>query len=262
MFTALAEVAFRTQLTFRAQLWALLFSGLLDITARNSIWMAVYGGRPAVDGVALSQMITYSIIGGVALTSWDATQIVRDVGALIKSGEIASHLLRPVYYPLALLAEQVGKRSYELLLIGLPGGIIASLVYGIVPPASPGHLALFFGLFLVSSLVVFAIGIIFALLSFWVLDAHSLEWFMRGLMVVFSGSIVPLWFFPDWLAAIAQLTPFAYVTFYPLAAYLGRYDIAATGLVLLGGVGWVLFLGASIVALWALLTRRLTTAGG
>jgi ABC-2 type transport system permease protein len=262
MFAALAEAAFRTQLTFRVQLWALLFSGLLDIVVRTSVWTAVYGEVPTVNGVSLGQMIAYGILGGAILTSWDATQIVRDVGALIKSGEIASHLLRPMHYPLALLAEQVGRRLYDLLLIGIPGGLIVSLIFGLEPPASSGHFAIFLGLVAVSILVVFAIGIIFALLSFWVLDAHSLEWFMRGLMVVFSGNIVPLWFFPAWLAAIAGATPFAFVTYYPLAAYLGRYDLGITALLLLTGLGWVAVLAAVIAGLWALLTRRLVIAGG
>ena len=207
-------------------------------------------------------MITYGIVSAAILTSWDATQIVRDVGALIKSGEIASHLLRPMHYPLALLAEQVGRRLYDLLLIGLPGGLIASLLFGIEPPASPGHFLIFLGLAAVSILIVFAIGIIFALLSFWVLDAHSLEWFMRGLMVVLSGNLVPLWFFPSWLATLAGATPFAFVTYYPLAAYLGRYDPEGTVLLLLGGLAWVVALAGIIAGLWALLTRRLVVAGG
>ncbi|WP_173087897.1 ABC-2 family transporter protein [Devosia sp. 1635] len=262
MFAALAEVAFRTQLTFRVQLWALLFSGLLDIVVRTSIWTAVYGDVPAVNGITLPQMITYGILSGAILTGWDATQIVRDVGAQIKSGAIASHLLRPMHYPLALLAEQVGRRLYDLLLIGLPGGAIVGLVFGLQPPASAGHFLVFVGLVAVSILVVFAVGIIFALLSFWVLDFHSLEWFMRGLMVVFSGNLVPLWFFPGWLAAIAGATPFAFVTYYPLAVYLGRFDLSAAALVLLGGLCWFAVLAGIIAGLWALLTRRLILAGG
>jgi len=149
-----------------------------------------------------------------------------------------------------------------LLLVALPVGIVTTLIYGIVPPASAGHFVLFVGFAFLSVLIVFTIGIIFALLSFWVLDAHALEWFMRGLMVVLSGGIVPIWFFPPWLAVLAQSTPFAFVTYYPMAAYLGRFSLMDTVLVFLGGLAWAVVLAAVIFGLWASLTRRLTVMGG
>lgn len=262
MFSALAHITFRTQLVYRAQLWALLFSGFIGVVARVSIWNAVYGSSGEVAGVTLPQMVTYAIIGGTMLSSWDATQLVREVGALIRSGDIAAHLLRPFHYPVALLAEQVGIRLFSLLLVALPVTVVAVLVYGITPPASLAHAAIFLGLVAVSVLVIFATGIIFALLSFWVLDAHSLEWFMRGLLVVFSGGIVPLWFFPPVLADIAGALPFAYITYYPMAAYLGRNNVEGTMMVLLGGLAWVLVLAALVAWLWSRLTQRLVLLGG
>jgi ABC-2 type transport system permease protein len=262
MFSALARITFRTQLAYRSQLWALLFSGFIGVVARVSIWSAVYGGPGEVAGVTLTEMITYAIIGGTVLSSWDATQVVREVGTLIRSGDIAAHLLRPFHYPIALLAEQVGIRLFNLLLVALPVTLVSMLVYGIVPPASPAHALIFLGLVAISVLIIFATGIIFALLSFWVLDVLTLEWFMRGMLAVFSGGLVPLWFFPPVLAQFVGALPFAYITYYPMAAYLGVGSVGDTALMLLGGVAWVVALSAFIAWLWSRLTYRLVVQGG
>jgi ABC-2 type transport system permease protein len=262
MFTAFALSAFRVRSAYRAQIWAMLFGVGLDIFARISIWTAVFGGSDAVDGVTLPQMITYTVLGIAFLNAWDSTELVREVGADIRSGDVVNQLLKPYSYPMALLARQVGSRIFEFMLIGLPVVVVMGLAFGLEPPASLGHGVLFVFYCLVSVTMIMGIGILFGLLSFWVLDAHSLEWFMRGMVVILAGGFVPLWFFPAGLAEVAAVLPFSWITFHPMATYLGQVDVPTAALLLLAGMAWLAALYLLIFWLWSRTTSRLTVQGG
>ncbi|WP_078057914.1 ABC transporter permease [Rhizobium rhizosphaerae] len=259
---AFATAAARQQATHRSELLAMAFGAFMDVFARISIWKAVYAGREDMAGISLAEMITYALVGSTFLSSWDAALIVREIGAAIRSGQIGATLMRPVSFPGMLFAEQLGPRLLQFAVVCLPVIAILASVYGIQPPASPGHFLLFVAHVALSTTLLFLIAIFFGLLSFWVLEAHSLEWFMRGLTALLSGGLVPLWFFPPALGAFAHALPFAWITYYPMACYLGRADLFTSTLLFAAGVGWALVLGACIAVLWRLTTRRVTVQGG
>ncbi|MCO5733549.1 ABC-2 family transporter protein [Rhizobium sp. SSA_523] len=269
-FYALIRAAFRRELEHRSRAIARVFGTLVDILARISIWQAVFAGHASMNGsmngsmsgISLGQMITYALIGGTILSSWDATMIVRDVGGTIRTGAIGSSLLRPMAYPVMLLAEQLGTRLFDWLMTSLPVIVIMGLIYGIEPPASAGHALLFLGFVLVSLAVMMLFGILIGLFSFWVFDAHSLEWFMRGLLGVFSGGLVPIWFFPKGLAEVAHVLPFAWITYHPMTVYLGERDLASSALYLLAGGAWAAVLALAVSLVWSRACGQVVVQGG
>jgi ABC-2 type transport system permease protein len=261
-FIALIRAAFHREAEHRIRAFTRILGGLVEILARISIWQAAFGAHASLNGITLSQMITYALIGGTILSSWDATMIVRDVGSTIRTGAIGSTLLRPVAYPLMLLAEQLGSRFFDWLMTSLPVIVVMGLIYGMEPPASLGHGLLFLGFVVVSLGVMMLFGILMGLFSFWVFDAHSLEWFMRGLLAVFSGGLVPIWFFPAGLAEVAHVLPFSWITYHPMAVYLGERDLAASFLHLLAGGAWVAVLALAVSFVWSRACGQVVVQGG
>lgn len=262
MFFAFALSAFRMRLAYRAQVWAMLFGATLDVVARISIWTAVFGSAGSVDGVTLSQMITYAVVGAAFLSAWDSTDLVREVGAEIRSGDVVNQLLKPFSYPLALFARQVGSRVFDSLVLGVPVLLVMALIFGLEPPASLEHGLLFVLYCLVSVGMIMGVGIVFGLLSFWILDAHALEWFMRGMVAILSGGFVPLWFFPEGVGEVLAALPFAWITFHPMATYLGQVELPTSAMLLVAGFAWLSVLAGFIAWLWSRTTTRLTVQGG
>jgi ABC-2 type transport system permease protein len=115
---------------------------------------------------------------------------------------------------------------------------------------------------LIAVLLSFAVAYLIALLAFWCLTTLTFEWTYFGLVRVFSGSFVPLWFFPDWLGGAARLLPFQYLNYVPTALYMGRIPASHAPAVLLGGAAWVVALCAFAAALWRMSVRRLVVQGG
>ncbi|MBB2674357.1 UNVERIFIED_ORG: ABC-2 type transport system permease protein [Rhizobium esperanzae] len=261
-FVAFAVAAVRQQTGYRAEILSMVLGAIIEVFARISIWKAVYGGQHAVAGVTLPQMIAYAIIGATLLSNWDAALVVREIGAAIRTGQIGNTLIRPASFPVMLFAENLGPRLFNFAAVCTPVIIIFSLLYGLLPPASLAHGLLFIGYVAVSITLLLLISILFGLLSFWVFDAHSLEWFMRGFGALLSGGLVPLWFFPPVLAETAHVLPFAWITYYPMAVYLGQLDLVSSLTYLAVGLCWIAGLVGLIAALWSRACRRIVVQGG
>lgn len=262
MFFALASAGFRIESSFRAQFWFKLLSGVLNVIARVSIWQSVFLHGAGSTDISLPQMVTYAILGATVFSTWDATQILREIGADIRSGNVVSHLMRPYSYPASLFARQLGVRGHEILMIGLPVAVVMGAFYGFQPPASIGHALLFIVSLLLSLFLLFSLSIAISMIGFWVMDMLAIEWFMRGTLVLFSGGLVPLWFYPDAVVNAVLYLPFAWITFYPLAIYLGQLDPAESLLHLVYGFGWAVVSVALVCVMWRAACRRMVVQGG
>lgn len=262
MYLAFATSAFQTQLAYRGQVWAQALGYFIQISAKVAIWTAVFAGMANVDGITLPQMVTYAIVAGSVDVAWHWEEFVRKVGGQIKSGDLVVYLLKPLRYPLMLFSAECGNLGYGFMALVVPVTIASSLLYGIVPPATPMHGVLFVALWAVGFLILFLLATIAGLLSFWLMTAFALEWILTAMLAILSGRIVPLWFFPEEAAAVLKTLPFAWIAFHPTAVYLGQVDVAGA-LGLLGlGLAWVSALTAVVALLWSRASRRLIVQGG
>ncbi|WP_224703107.1 ABC transporter permease [Devosia aquimaris] len=262
-YAAFTVNAFQSRLAYRSAVWSAAFGDLVFIFARIAIWVSVYGAATSTmtDGVTLPQAITYAIIAGPVLY-WDFARLLHDVGTAIQTGDVAVYLLKPLHYPAFLLASHIGHFLFELLLVVLPVVVIAGLTYGMVPPASLFHALAFLGYWALSFMMLFALASLAGLAAFWLMTASALEWFLMSIMTLLSGGLVPLWLFPGWLAAIAGHLPFAWVSYYPAAVYLGRLDVSQTLLYFAIGLVWLAVLLGALAWLWTRARHRLIVQGG
>ena len=56
--------------------------------------------------------------------------------------------------------------------------------------------------------------------------------------------------------------PFAWISFYPLAIYLGELDLLSSLLHLLYGVGWAVVSAGLVALMWRAACRRMIVQGG
>jgi ABC-2 type transport system permease protein len=252
--------AFANQLSYRAEVWLRLLGNLVAILIQTEIWRAVLGaGR--MDGISLEQMITYSILNTLILTLM-LDHISRKVDDSLKSGGIASELIRPLSYPFYLLADGLGRAAYQFAFTVVPSLLIAVLWFGFLPPATATHFLAFLFCLVLAVVLSFLLGYLVSLLAFWLMNHFSLSWILGGFRLVFAGSFIPLWFFPDGWRTLAEWLPFQYLGFIPAAMYLGEIAPAQIPAVLGIGVGW----GAALIVLtswlWHRAVRRLVVQGG
>ena len=261
-YLAFARSGFLSSLAYRNEVWANIFGKLVQVLARIAIWVAAYGAITTMDGVSIEEMITYALLGGVVLGATRYDRIVRQVGTALKTGDVAVWLLKPVRYPLYLLALEAGMTAYTFLLAVIPTIVIVALLYGMLPPASLFHGLMFLPFCGLSFVIHFLTAALFGILAFWLMTVFSLEWLLQSLVTLLSGLLVPFWFFPEPFGTIASHLPLAWLVYYPSSVWLGRLDPAMTLAYFGLGIVWATLLAAALALLWRRASSRITVQGG
>lgn len=259
-FLAFFGTSFRKNLAYRSEVWLLVLLGLLAIIIQAAIWQALLGDG-AVEGITVSDMVTYVIITTV-LSTISLHRLVNDVDERLRSGDIAVDLVKPMHYPSLQLADQLGRSTFQLAFVVVPMLGLSALAFDIQAPASATAGAAFIAALVIALLVSFTQGLLLALLAFWFLTTSHFIWVNGALLTLFGGANLPLWFFPDTLESLARLLPYQYVAFVPAAVYLGEIVGGELAWMLALGVVWVVIHGAACHLLWTAAIRRLTLQGG
>lgn len=263
-YSAFTVNALQARLAYRHTIWAGAFGQLVFIFARIAIWVSIYSAATNTSpfaGVTLPEMVTYSLLAG-PLLFWNYSRLLIDVGTAVRSGDVAVYLLKPLHYPAYLLASHFGNFVFDLAAVTLPVALAIALVFGVLPPASLFHGLAFLAFWPLSFMILFALAALLGLAAFWLMTAQSLDWFFNAVMTLLSGAMVPLWFFPGWLAALAGHLPFSWVSYYPAAVYLGKLGPGQTLLYLALGLVWLAVLLLALAWLWSQARHRLIVQGG
>lgn len=262
VYVAFAQSAVLTQFAYRHELWANLFGKLVQVFARVAIWMAIYAGSATIAGVSLQQMVTYALLGGAVVGAIRYETIISSIGGALKTGDVAVWLLKPVSFPLYVIATEIGRAVFRLVVLVVPTVAVVAMVYGMLPPASLFDGLMFFAYLILAYAIICLASALFGLLAFWLLTSFSLEWLMQAILNLLSGSLIPFWFFPEPFGAIAAYQPFAWVVYYPSAAWLGRMEPAESLMHFGIGVGWAVLLGIAVALLWRTASTRIVVQGG
>lgn len=252
---------FRRYAAYPAATVAGIFTNSVFGFIRGYVLLALYRERASVGGYDAAETLTY-----VWLTQGLATTVLlwgwSDVARRINTGDIATDLVRPVDLQLSGLAFDLGRSLYHALFRGVPPVVVGALAFDLIAPAD----AIVAGAFAAS--VVLAVGISYAFrfiynaAAFWVLDYRGPMIVATTLVLFFSGMLIPVRFFPDWLEAVAYALPFVWMIQGPVDIFVGE----TTGAEIAGTLGaqaaWVVaLLGLGRIALGAG-TRKLVVQGG
>lgn len=259
-FLAFFGTSFRKNLVYRSEVWLWIIYGLVSIVILAAIWRSLLADG-AVEGITVSDMVTYAVITTVVSTI-SLHRMITDVDERLRSGDIAIDLIKPMHYPSLQLADQLGRAAFQLVFVVVPMVIIAELLVDAKGPASLTAALGFLVALIIALLVSFAMGLVLALLAFWFLTTFHFIWTDAALLTLFGGAQLPLWFFPDTLEMVARLLPYQFVAFVPAAIYLGEISGAELLQTLALGVVWIGVLGGGAHLLWSAAIRRLTLQGG
>lgn len=224
------------------------------------LWTATFAAtsQSTVQGFSLRDMVWYLVITEIVALS--TPRVAQTIDTEVRSGDVAYAIARPYSYPLYHLAAYWGETLLRLPVNGVLGALVALVAVGPPPVSLMGVVAaVIFGAAAITLKAMFEILI--GLTAFWVEDTQPIEWMYGKLLITIGGLFLPLELFPDWLAAIARVLPFASIHYAPARAFVSDdatvlipiAAIQATWLVL----GWLL-----LAVVFGRATRRLVAHGG
>jgi ABC-2 type transport system permease protein len=225
------------------------------------ILLALFETRDDVGGWDATDTVTYVwFVQALLMTVYAFAWV--DVSLRIRSGDIATDLARPLDPLRYWLAFDLGRALYHLLFRGIAPFAIGMLAFDVRLPESP---VTWLWLPLTIALAVtvsFAYRFLYNLASFWLLDHRGVTLVAVTTALLFSGFILPLPFFPDWLEAVARVLPFAAMVQIPVDVFLEKATGAeVVALLLLQALWAAILLGVAKLVLGTAI-RRVVIQGG
>lgn len=261
LFLAITRRSFSRHLTYRAATAAGLLTNFFFGLFRLAVLLALYGSREEVAGLTVEGLVTYvvltqGVIAYLSLFGW------YDLMNSVHSGEVATDLLKPMSFFNFWLAQDFGRALVALLLRGLTIMALYSLIFDLANPTSGGQwLAVLLAVAL-SWLISFTWRFFINLAAFWTPNALGIGRFGFIVAWFFSGFLMPIHFYPQWVQRITYLTPFPHMLNTVADVYVGVLSGRELVEALLVQGAWVVLLMIACQLVLRTGIRRLVILGG
>lgn len=261
LFYEIARRSFQRHLSYRAATIAGLVTNIFFGLLRVAILLALIGTREQVEGYTVSGLIVYTaltqaMISFLSLFGWT------DLMESIYTGEVAADLLKPMGFFTFWLAKDLGRAVLNFLLRGVTILAFYGLFFDLVYPETAVQWFTLFLTLVFSWLLSFSWRFLINLTAFWSPNARGIIRFGSLMPWFFSGFLMPLRFFPDWVTRIAYMTPFPHMLTTTVDVYLGVLSQSELVAALLIQAAWVFVLiGAGQVVLKTAVSRLVILGG-
>jgi ABC-2 type transport system permease protein len=264
LYWEVARRSFQRYTTYRGATIAGVFTNTVFGFIQAYVLIAMFAERLGdIRGFDVADTVTFAFVAQGFLMMIGAFPD-RELGQRIRTGDIVSDLYRPVDFQAYWLAQDLGKSVFYAIFRGVPPVVIGAILLSgrFVFPSEMGTWSAFFAATSLAILVSFAFRFIMSMSAFWILDVRGMSMLTSLIVLFFSGSIVPLYLFPDWLQPVVDVLPFAAMLQLPIEVYLGKHGGAPLWGVLGFQLVWLaalLLVGRAIIVF---ATRRLVVQGG
>ena len=268
-YLAAFRARFQLMLQYRAAALAGFATQCWWGVLRIMIFAAFYGAHAAAAPISLADAITYVWLGQalLALLPWVADP---EIGQAARTGGVGYDRLRPLdpygYWYARTLGWMLARAAPRAALMVLAAGLVLPLAglgaWAWQPPPSLTAALLFVPAFALMTALGVAILMLANIVVAASLNERGVNAILTPLVIVFSGTLLPLDFFPDALRPFLHVQPFAGLVDIPFRIYFADLagGAALQGLAL--QAGWtVALIGLGRLAMDRMM-RRLEMQGG
>jgi ABC-2 type transport system permease protein len=260
-YLAILTSRFLTLLQYRAAAIAgvgtQLFFGLVRVMIYDGFFRSSAGPHP----LTVEQVTTYIWLGQ-AMLLLVMLDVDRDVAGMIRTGGVAYEMARPLDLYNLWFARAISGRAAPLIMRGIPIFVVAELFLNLEKPSSWSATALFMvsvvsGLLLAASMVA-----LMTISLLWTVSGEGIYRLATPMIFFFSGIVIPVPMFPDWMQQSLTILPFRGLIDTPFRIYMGVFTGSAAFLGLLHQLAWTVVLVALGRMVLARGLQRLVIQGG
>lgn len=255
------KIRIQKSLAYHYDVYGNILMQCIIMFAAAFFWRALYAGETVVQGVEAEQMYIYTVIS-TAMSVFFMNDVEQRVMRSVEKGTIAVEMLKPINLYGIFFFEDLGKLTALLFQNLIPILLIGSIFIAVPKPASAMAFLLFIVSLIMAYLIHWLLAACFSMWAFVTINMTPLLQVKKHLIRLLSGSIIPLWFFPDWLASVLNCLPFVYIYQLPLDIYIGKASME--NLILRLGVQamWVVVLLIVFVVLQKNAVKKVMVQGG
>ena len=245
---------------YPAWYWSFMFVTFSKLILMVSFWEAVFDGRELLNDWTMTALMTYAVlsmllneyIGGPA---WE-------LSALIRQGQVAIELLRPYDILWRLTAQEYGHKFSNALRTAVPLLAVMAFFFPLEGPQSSLGFSIFIGSVLFAIVLGGLVDLLIGMMAFWLENMWGLRVFKSALFLFFTGALIPINLFPEWLQTVCAWTPFPSLVYTPIAIYTGKLSGDAMWFGLGMQLIWLVVIYTVVRVVWRIALRRVTVFGG
>lgn len=213
---ALLTVRYAEMLEYRAELVLWMLAGSMPLILMG-VWMKVAATRPlGLEPADFARYFLVLFLVRQATVVW----VIWEFQEKVLTGTLSQRLLQPIDPVWNEVAKHVAERFARLPFVV----VLVVLFFVLYPDARwvprPGALVSALALTVAAFALRFCIQYTLSMMAFWTERAASIQSVWFHIYVLLSGMLAPLTMYPDNVRAIAELTPFPYLVYVPVAAAL------------------------------------------
>ncbi len=257
-YRALLSARYRMLLQYRAAALAGAFTQVFWGFVRIMILLAFYRSASDAAPMSFADVVTYVWLGQAFLAFLPWTHDV-ELEAQIRKGDVVYELLRPLdlyaFWTMRILATRVASVSLRAVPIFVLAGAVMPWLgfddWSLTGPASAEAA----GLFVLAMVVALGLGCAITTLVhislLWTISGDGIARLMPALVTVFSGMVIPLPLFPEWMQPWLSLLPFRGLVDVPFRVYTADLAGAEAVAAIVLCAGWwaaLVFTGRALLA--------------
>lgn len=250
----------KTELAFPADLVIGALFSFAQVVMTALIWKGLYRGADEVMGIALGDMLMYTVLSRLTIMLTSSGGIMYRIDESVQNGSIVERLTAPIGFKRYYILNALAATPTGFLTQIVPVVAASALLFGVRIGASfPAALA-----YIIATALGFAImtgyEFIMGLSVLWFKNSFFLQWLDGLIWQLFAGYMVPMWFFPEWLETVGRVLPFRYVIFEPVSILMGKTEQIPMTLCI--SAAWAVGLHALASLIWLRGRKYLLINGG
>jgi ABC-2 type transport system permease protein len=262
-FFKLVALSMQSALFYKTAFLINLFTPLVLLLGQFLLWNSLYALQDgaAMGGFSKPDMFSYLLIAFLInnLLTWSSENTL---SREIRSGAVTARCIRPVPFFMQSVAGMTGSICPQALVNFTMVGLAFALFWPKLTPPSAAMLGPALASLVLAVLLRMTLVSWFSLLCFYTTGHLGLTWTRTALTEFFSGALIPLSLFPEWLRSVSFCTPFPLMLQTPASLLLGQplqLPLPATFAL---QVGWMAFFFILHELLYRRIRRNMVLAGG
>lgn len=215
-YLSISKGIFLEWVSYRVHFIFILFGNLLFIALIYFLWQAIYrsSATPTLNGMTFKTTFIYLTLASSFATlfeTWVEWRMSKDV---IK-GDVALLLVKPMDYQTYVFFQNMGIVSANFIFVVLPSFFVVLFIMG--GEITFGiNIPIFFLSLMFALAISFTINFIIGIISFYTESIWGIIITKEAIVLLLSGAVIPLPFFPGLFLEIVKMLPFQAIYNIPL----------------------------------------------
>lgn len=255
-------ISFREKSVFRFDFMLSTVFAFFYIVLKVYMWKGLYGiNETDVNGIFLNDMIVYSILASFT-EGITKTSVMNEINDSVLNGSISLKLLLPIGLKKYLFIDSLSQNIFRTIYEIVPSVMVAMILFSFHVDLSLTNVLFYVLSLMIGVCINFLYNFLFGLSVIWFRNSFFLDNINYVLVNIFSGAIVPIWFFPDVLKKFSIFLPFRYIVFEPIAILLNKKSVEEIISVLMIQLLWALILFFAVTYVWNRGRKKIMIQGG